>query len=990
MDSTRRRIEEDLRGLVSGSVRCDDLTVHLYASDASIFEIPPLGVIRPRTLEDVVATVKYAAENGIAVHPRGSGSGLAGGALGSGLIIDFSRYMRRVLRLEEDSVTVQSGVVLQQLNAQLAERGKVLGPDPANSEVTTMGSMVALDASGSRWNRYGSARQHVRSVEVVLASGEVVTLSTHKPAESNQASQLGKLVLGVEEIISQYGEIIEQHRPTSRVNCSGYRLDDVRQGDALNLARLLTGSEGTLGLITAATFSLSNPPAEIGSALLFFESLEKAARAVQEILDLDPTACDLMDRRHLSLARESDPRYDLLIPQVAEAALLIEFSGDTPADVQQRVDESVDRLEKTKLLSAVHVALDDLDHELLWELARRYVPSLYRLKGSTRPIPFVEDVAVAPEHVPELVQQVQRISKEEQVTTSLFGHAAHGQLHIRPFLDLSSAADVARLRVLAKRIYEQVWAVNGTISGEHGDGISRTPYLEGQYGPLTEAFSEIKELFDPDELFNPGKIVPLQQSRPLDHLRRVSIPTGGTEASESRGMTSGQIPAGPVVALQLDWEPDDMMHTARVCNGCAACRTLAEDTRMCPIFRFAPREEASPRAKADLIRGLLTDSLPTGSELEDDFKTLSDLCVHCHMCRLECPAEVDIPKLMVEAKATYVATNNQQLYEWLLTRIDLLCSVGSNFSRVANWAIRNRVARWLLEKSLGIAQGRKLPRFSSRPFVARRTRNRIDRTKNQSADKVLYFVDTFANFCDTELAEALVAVLEHNGISVYVPDGQMHAAMPMIARGVLDPARRAAEQNVAMLAEAVRLGYTIVATEPSAVLALTHEYQMLLPDDSDAELVAQHSLEACHYLWRCHQRGKLELDFSPLHTTLAYHAPCHLKALNVGAPAENLLQLIPGLHVQHLEKGCSGMAGMYGFQHQNYRNSLRAGLPLLNSIRTSEIQVCTTECSTCKIQMEQGTTKPTIHPVKILALAYGLMPELRDLLNSKSEELVVT
>ena len=411
---------------------------------------------------------------------------------------------------------------------------------------------------------------------------------------------------------------------------------------------------------------------------------------------------------------------------------------------------------------------------------------------------------------------------------------------------------------------------------------------------------------------------------------------------------------------------------------------------MCPIYRFTPREEASPRAKANLVRGVLTGALPPDIALSDTCKEIADLCVHCHMCRIECPANVDIPKLMLEAKAAYVAVNGERLHDWLLARVDKLCSVGSRFSRVANWAVGNRGARWLLEKLLGIAQGRKLPRFSRRPFLQQAVERRLHRPQRSSVEKVLYFVDTYANYCDTQLAEAFLAVLQHNGIEVYVPESQQQAAMPLITRGVLDPARRTAEQNVALLADAVRQGYTIVGTEPSAVLALTHEYPTLLPGDHDALLVAESTYEACHYLWRCHQKGKLQLDFSPLATTIGLHTPCHMKALEVGTPAESLLELIPGLRVERLEKGCSGIAGMYGFHRKNYRNSLRAGLPLLTAVRTGSFKAAATTCSTCKIQMEQGTSKPTVHPIKLVALAYGLMPELRGLLDSTSEDLVVT
>jgi len=990
MDVERQRIEEDLRGQIAGAVRCDDLFVQLYASDASIFEIPPQGVVQPRSVDDVVATVRYALENKIPLHARGSGSGLTGGALGRGLIIDFSRYMRRVISINDETARVQPGLVLADLNRQLAARNRVFGPDPANAQVTTMGSVVALDAGGSRWMAYGSARNHVESLEVVLASGEIVRLSKHDLADVDE-SRLGRLVSGVGKIFSRHAKHILDHKPRSLVNCCGYRLEDIFEDNKVNLARLFSGSEGTLGLITELTVSTSSLPQQVGSVLFFFESIDKAAHAVQELLPLGPSACDLMDRRHLSLARESDPRYELLIPQVAEAVLLVEFSGESTHEVHEQLQQAEHLLQGSgKLAFGAHASVDDYDHDMLWQLARRYVPTLYRLKGSTRPVPMVEDIAVPPAALPDFLHNAMRILKQEQVTASLFGHAGHGQLHIRPFLDLANENDAQKLPVLADKLYEEVWKVGGTISGEHGDGLSRTPYVERQYGPAVEAFWDIKELFDPEELLNPGKIVPLDEENSGSDLRHLSYPlleeleVGTTDPTKSLDTEQS------TVTLQLDWRPEEMALAARSCNGCAACRTISDETRMCPIFRFAPREEASPRAKANLVRGILTRTLPSDTIVEDACKEIADLCVHCHMCRLECPAQVDIPKLMVEAKAAYVATNSESLFDWIFTRIDGLCAIASRFSRLTNWAIANRVTRWVIEKTIGIAQGRKLPRFSSQPFLQHSTQRRLNRLQRSSGEKVLYFVDTYANYCDTILGEALVAILEHNGVSVYLPDRQQQAAMPMISRGVLEPARRVAEANVAMLAEAVRQGYTIVATEPSAVLALTHEYPILLPDDDDALLVADNTQEACHYLWRCHQRGQLELDFTPLTLTVGYHAPCHLKALGVGTPAQNLLGLVPGLRVEQLEKGCSGIAGLYGFQRRNYRNSLRAGLPLLTAVRTGDFQVGATECSTCKIQMEQGTSKPTIHPIKLIALAYGLMPELRQLVNSTSGDLVVT
>lgn len=997
MDAEQLRIEEDLRGQIAGDVHCDDLFVQMYASDASIFEVPPLGVARPRTAGDVSAIVRYAAERGIPVFARGAGSGLAGDSLGRGLVIDFSRHLRRIIAIDDNSVTVQAGVVLAQLNERLARHGRQIGPDPAAEQTTTIGSVVALDASGSHWPVYGSARRYVRELEVVLADGQIVRLSRHQvpePPVTREENIAAYLAAGVREITSHHRAIIDERRPRSLVNRSGYHLHDLQTSDGIDLARLLVGSEGTLALVTEAVLGTVPLPRHVANVLLFFTSLDNAAAAAAELSTQPLRACDLMDRRHLSLAREMDPRYEFMIPPDAEAVLLVEREGATAEEARSAILEIVDLVaNRLNLASGSQVSLDDDDNALMWQLARRFVPTLYRLRGSTRPAPFVEDIAVPPAELPAFIRRALDALRARQITASIFGHAAHGQLHIRPFIDLANDDDVQNLRDVAEELYTAVWDVGGTISGEHAEGYSRTPYVEQQHGPLLmAAFREVKRLFDPQGILNPGKKIPLEGAVPTAPLRRVTYPllerlgAGGEPLAAAQPAKSAET---PLIDLQLAWQPAEMTYAARLCNGCGACRTQSPDTRMCPTFRPSPREEASPRAKANLARGLLTGTLPPGVVVDDAFKELLDLCVHCHMCRLECPANVDIPKLMAEAKAAYVATNGLDFHDWAATRIDYLCATAARAPRVANWAVGNRIARWLMEKTLGVAQGRKLPRFNKRPFLSSPTQRRLARPHRGAGEKVLLFVDTYANYCDAQLAQALVAVLEHNGIGVHIPDRQLDSGMPMISHGVLGPARQIAEKNVGMLVEAVRQGYTVISTEPSAILALTREYRHLLGDDRDAELVAENSMEACHYLWRWHQQGRLQLDFSPLDMTVGYHAPCHVKALETGVPAVNLLGLIPGLRVRQIDKGCSGMAGMYGFMRKNYRTSLRIGLPLITELRTAGFQAGVSECSACRVQMEQGSSLPTIHPVKLLALAYRLMPELRALLNRPAESLIV-
>ena len=998
MDQQQERIQADLRGMLQGDVLVDAVSCQLYASDASIFEVRPLAVVRPRGVKDVVATVEYARNEGIPIHARGAGTGLAGESLGQGIVVDFSRYMRRVLEVGDDFVRLQPGVVHAELNRQLSSAGRLFGPDPATSQVTTMGSVVAVDASGSYWPTYGSARRHVESLQIVLSDGRKLEIGK----ESLTAA--AKAVDGRRELVGQLAELIHTKaseiaakQPRSMVNRSGYHLAGVLDGGYLDLAKVVAGSEGTLALITEMKLRTQRQPKVRGVALLFFDRLESAATAALQVPPLGAVACDLMDRRLLSLAREADVRYDTDLPEAAEAMLLVEFHGEQLGDVRDSLDDVVSRVHhQSHLAFDARTVTDAEDVDFYWQLPRRVVPMLYRLRGNERPLPFIEDIAVPPDALPEFLRRVQDTLKNNAITASLFAHAGHGQLHIRPFLDLGNPDHLRIVPRVAEELYESVFDAGGTVSGEHADGMSRTPFVRRQYGTLYSAFREVKRIFDPHNIFNPGKVVSDDDAVFNKHLRRVDAADNGTEGNDT--IDAKQPKPSPDEGIELpstsllpvlSWTGTDVAAAARSCNGCGHCRTSSPDARMCPIFRHVPSEEASPRAKGNLMRSILTGQLPPETLASDELKEVADLCVHCHQCRLECPANVDIPRLMVEAKGQYVATNGLGMRQRLLARIDQVAAWGSLISPLANQAITNRQARWVIERLLGIAQGRKLPRFAQRSFLRMAQRQRLTRPDRRPGHKVLYFLDVYANWFDVQLATALIEVLQHNGARVFVHPKQQPSGMHLVSMGVVDRARRLARRNVQILSEAVRQGYSIVTTEPSAALCLTHEYPSLLGAD-DTQAIADNTSDASTYLWRLHQRGKLELDFQPVNATVGYHLPCHLRALDVGSPGENLLRLIPGLTVRRLDKGCSGMAGLYGLQRANYRASLRSGWELISALRSPSLQAGTTECSACKIQMEQGTTKPTLHPIKLLALSYGRMPELSGALNARGEELLVT
>ncbi len=726
LDQQRERIQDDLRGLVSGEVRCGDLFLQLHASDASIYEIRPQAVVRPSHAADVSACVRYAREKHLTVHARGAGSGSAGESLGTGVVVDFSKFMRRIIRLDAEKVRVQPGMVLERFNAQLQTAGRLFGPDPGHAEVTTLGGLIARDSAGSRWMKYGSARDHVLSLQVVLADGEIIEFGREPLADGQSVSTIPRkkeLIDRLAALLRDRAEVIRDHRPRGPLKHCGYNLDGILGEDHLDVVRLLVGSEGTLALVTEATLATQPLPGPRGVTLLLFESLENASRTVHEVLRWNPTACELMDRRHLSLARDSEVRFDLLIPAKTEAVLLVEQECEDPLMLHDRLRLlAAEICQEKRLAFGARQAFEPDETELFWHLVDRVRPVIYRLKGPERPLPVIDDLAAPPEILPAFLVRVQNVLKKHQVTTSLFAHAGQGQIHLRPFLNLNDAEDVARMRHMAEDMYHEVFDAGGSIAGKHGYGLGRTEFLRRQAGPLYEIFVEIKRIFDPENLFNPGKIISDGASAMAANLSpplKTASPAADVPATAaSANAAENRQPLRNLVELQLDWDPAKVIDAVEACNRCGLCRSQSPAERMCPLFRIAPSEEASPRAKANLIRGVLSGAVDLGQLTSEEFKSIADLCVHCHACRLECPAGVDIPRIMRESKGAYVAANGLTVAQWAMTRIDLLCALGSMFSTATNWAVGNRQMRWLLEKTLGIAQGRKLPRVAARASCA--------------------------------------------------------------------------------------------------------------------------------------------------------------------------------------------------------------------------------------------------------------------------------
>ncbi len=983
MDEQRQLMIEDLGSVLEGELLVDPLSTALYASDASLYHVPPLAVAHPRTRDDVVAIVNYAAEVDLGVFPRGAGSGVAGGCLGPGIVVDFSRYLHRILSVDASTVTVEPGVVLDELNRYLRPLGRYFPPDPSNAPVTTIGGMLAVDAAGSRSVRVGSTRDHVERLELVIGDGSVIEAGSEKllsrgtGGPANLTDPYQRLCDNLERILRENEELIGEWQPALPRNCSGYHLRGVLADDRLELARMLVGSEGTLGLFTRATLHTSPLPEHRGIVLLLFGTLEEATRCVQAISTLQPSACDLMDRRVLSLGRESDLRFSSMIPAGSEAALIVEQVGMSERETRERIARVISAARATAQSTRVAFEAHDFDGvEFLWSLPRRIVPMLTRLKGATRPLPFVEDIAVPPEQLHEFLTAAQRVFQAHEVTASLYAHAAAGQLHFRPFLPAPADDSGQRLEELATSLYEEVFRLGGTVSGEHGDGLSRTPFLNKQYGPLCRVFQFVKDLFDPQARLNPGKIVPAAgESTPLE-FRASQFSRPPTDGSTNPTLKPTQDPSDPdLVSLGGSWTAEEFSEAATDCNGCAACRTISPQQRMCPFFRIDHSEHASPRAKANAIRSVF-GPLGTDTLVSEELRQLASLCFNCKQCQLECPGHVNVPQMMVEAKAAQATVDGMTRGDRTAAGVHDLVALGGLMPRATNWLLGQPPARWLIEKLLGIHRDRRLPALARRSFLRSLPRRWSFRPRPGARPKpVVYFVDHFANYHDPELATALVRILEHNDVPVYVPRDQYPSGMALITSGDLDSARRLAEWNLRELGELAREGHRIVCSEPSAVVCLQQEYPRLV-DHPDAAAVAEQVVEAGTFLAELHEHGRLSLDFEELDLDAGYHTPCHLKALGTESSLRELLGLIPGLRVSTIEAGCSGMAGAWGIARDNFATSIEIGRPLISRMQQGDFGIGTTECSGCRLQMQQDSSTPTLHPLKLMALAYGLIPEI--------------
>ena len=929
-------------------VHFDNLTRQLYATDASIYQIEPIGVAFPASAQDACAIIKAAADENISITPRGAGTSLVGNAIGEGLLVDFSRHNRKIgnLNIDNRSVRVGTGVVLDQLNAFLKPHGFCFGPDVATSSRATIGGMIANNSSGARVPVYGTTADHVLSTEIVLADGRRVEIGSMNESLAAERAKITELVQ------ANAAEMAERWPPGILKRWPGYGIERFSRAPK-NLNEILAGSEGTLAAIFSAELKISPLPREKGLGLIFFDSVMDAMQATVELLDLKPAAIEHIDaplldqtkgQLHFQAARDLME----LDARPSEAMLLVEFYDD--------VDDRLAKLEARKLGSRVKICRDANEMNLVWSVRKAGLSLLTGCIGPKKPVAFIEDAAVRPSQLPDYVRGLQSIMKSLGLEASYYGHAASGLLHVRPALDLHTAEDLRKYRLVADQTSALVRQFKGSLSAEHGVGIARTEYMRDQLGdPLLNVMREIKQTFDPKNIFNPGKIFGFAYK--IDnHLRN----------NFARPI---ELPFEPRLAYAF--KDHSFIGNLEQCNGCGGCRKDAPI--MCPTFIATADEVMSTRGRANIIRRSLELKANGHDPLNSaELDAALSNCLSCKGCTPECPSNVNLALLKAEMLYARWQRDGLPLREKSFSNIDLLGRIGCSLPWLFNALGDFGPIRGFMEKTLGISARRSLPHYARERFdkwFAKRN-NRLDRVSpHQKRGKVILWDDTFVRYHEPNIGIAAVKVLEALGFEVDLLKNRKCCGRPAFSQGNLDFAAELAEHNVRLCSPQPLNSSTaqapILFLEPSCWSMFVEDYRELkIPN---AEQIAERCFLFETFVEDLLTREPDTLQFKERDANVAIHAHCHAKSLINPAFMATLAERLPGRRVTLLDTGCCGMAGAFGALAEKYELSKQVAADLLRKIDNQQPDVVVASGTSCRHQIVDLTDRWPKHMAEVMA-----------------------
>ncbi|MEM2759254.1 MAG: FAD-linked oxidase C-terminal domain-containing protein [Nitrososphaerales archaeon] len=952
---------------IEGDVLSETWQRCMYASDASAYEIMPKCIVLPKNVDDVIKVVRFAADNRIPVIARGGGSGLAGQAVGDGIIIDFTKYMNRIIEVnaKENYVIVEPGIYKGVLDKELKKFGKFLPPDPSSSSYCAVGGMIATNASGVHTIKYGSTIDYVLSLDVVLSNGDL--LST-KPVEiGGEASKRkinsleGHLLESLEKMLLPKEELIRNKFPRVKKNSCGYRLDRVLRNNVIDMSKLFVASEGTLGIVVKSKLLIMDLPKEKALILLGFNSTLQASQSVTKIVELEPSALELLDKTVIELARTSSDDFASKVPVDTDCLLFLEFDGNNRHEIENRIDILSAMLAQINARIFAN-SFDPDEIGRLWDIRKNALSYTMKIRcGSKKPVAFMEDPVVPPEKLGLFVDTLQRVYGKHGLSYVIYGHAGDGNLHTRPLLDVGQDKDVRIMKEVAVDILHAINSVNGSVSAEHGDGLARSEFIRDVYGDeIYQLFVKIKELFDPSNIMNPNKKIAMQGTF-VNNFRY------GHRKKNLENMLNWEV-EGNKVQSKITGYGKELRYDAEVdlCHGCGACRELNFNVRMCPVYKGINQEVASCRGRNNVLRWLFKlDGLAKEFALTKEYKDIIyKYCVQCKMCLVDCPSNVNVGKSMAEARAAYAKQRGlPKGYEYFVN-IDKYASLGCKLAPLSNFLMGNKFFRKVLEGKTGIAAKKKFPKFSGKTFDSLYKKYR----KLLMEKHVVFFCDTYIRYVDPMLGIRIVGMLERNGYgTILVP--QMSSGLPALLEGAPEVGREIARYNVKNLYPYVSKGIPVICFSPSSSIALKMDYLNVL-DNEETRMVASNTYDIHEFFSNLHDRNELDISFKSIDEEVGIHFHCHTIVQGADKHVRQLLNLIPKLRYHVVERGCCGVGGSYSFIKENYELAMQIGKELFDAVK-HEDKVYTTGES-CKLQIEEGSGKELGLTVDLLARAYGI------------------
>ncbi len=956
----------ELKKHFTGDLRLDSASKILYSTDASIYQIEPLGVGIPKTQEDLHAAVEIAAKYKIPILPRGAGSSLGGQAIGAALILDCSRYLDSIVEIDPESrsAIVEPGVILSALNSYASKFGLMFGPDPASAERATMGGVIGNNATGAHSILYGMSADHIISADVILADGSLEVW------DENEKSKLTQTALNIRE---KYTEVIKHKFPKSWRNSAGYRINyllpwspstppqwknpqgrwsvyDSQNGDrALNLAPLLAGSEGTLAVMRRAKVNLVQKPKHTILGVLTYDSITAACDDVPRLLEFSPSAIELIPQMIIRLARGAAiyARQMEWITGDPAAVLVVEFSGDN----FQKIKEDV-----KKIGSALTIAESLDDQARVWNIRKMGLGILDSRQQSARPAAFIEDCAVPVENLGEFVRAVEKILREHRTEGGIYAHASGGCLHIRPILDLLQGEGVRALRTISEQVLALALRLGGSMSSEHGDGIVSGEWIEKTYGAeIAEAMRALKRTADPDNILNPKKML---DAPPMDsHLRygesyRAQAWKPALHFEHTRGL------AGAI----------------EHCNGQGVCRKT--NGIMCPSFQATREESNSTRGRANLLRGLITSrelQVVDHELIQSTFNAL-DLCLACKGCTSECPSGVDMPKLKYEFMNEYYKTHRRGLRDYFFGYFHVVSKLLSPIAPLANLFTKMDWSRKLISRALRITEKRPFPVYAGK-YVNRYAGIQV---KKYEGKTVIFLSDVFSRYLEPEVEQSALAILRAAGYEVKILP-IIGAGAALLSKGFINAARAHAKKILdAINAQDAGLNLPIVGCEPPEVYCLKHEYSALFPERrAEVESITRRVWLMDEFILRNVEFDNLFVKTITLQNKIIFQPHCHQRAegfASDGKPSGTAATVEVlrscGFDVDIIDAGCCGMAGTFGYDAEHYELSMQVGelrlFPQLRKIDESKTRIVSTGAA-CRMQIQQGAQKTAEHPLVLIA-----------------------